>query len=131
MPQPNPTDRKAKRIVVIDDDPAVLAALTFAFEVDGYEVDAFPGVNQSLGGDLGGADCLVVDLRLPDTDGLELLEGLRAMKIDTPAILITSNPKPQELARAAALGVTVVEKPLLTDELAIAVRNTIACPIRL
>jgi two-component system response regulator FixJ len=126
LAQDLPIPRGARRIVLVDDDPAVLEALAFAFEVDGYRVDTFPGARRALAADLADAACLIIDLRLPDLDGLKLVEQLRARGDAAPAVLITSQPKFPDLARAAALEVVVVEKPLLTDELAEAVRWAIA-----
>jgi hypothetical protein len=43
-----------------------------------------------------------------------------------PAVLITTNPRPHLRARAAAAGVPIIEKPLLTDGLLSAVRSALA-----
>jgi DNA-binding response OmpR family regulator len=73
--------------------------------------------------DLPGHDtCLVLDERLPGMGGLQVLGELRRRKIATPALLITSNPKPATRLAAAAAGVTIVEKPLLCDALTAAIR---------
>ena len=73
------------------------------------------------------ADCIVVDLRLPDMDGLALIAALRALGPQPRAILITTNPD-DRLRRAASLAdIVIVEKPLIGGELrqriADAVRN--------
>jgi FixJ family two-component response regulator len=103
--------------VVIDDDPAVLAALAFSFGVDGFEVETLEDASRAIGSDLKSAACLVVDYRLPGRDGLEFVERIRKHGVRTAAVLITSHPTPATLARAASLDMPVVEKPLLTDEL--------------
>jgi FixJ family two-component response regulator len=112
-----------KRVVLIEDDAALLAALTFAFEVDGYEVEAFATGEAALASDLANAACLVVDYWLTDSNGLDLLEQLRADGGRAPAILITSPPTAIVRDRADSMGVAVIEKPLLSDELVDAVRR--------
>jgi len=110
-------------VVLVDDDPAVRAALAFALEIDGFAVQTFADAEAALDTDMGGASCLVLDYRLPGQNGLDLLERLRAGGADTPAVLITSQPKIAVRQRAAALGARLVEKPLLNDDLVEAVRR--------
>jgi FixJ family two-component response regulator len=59
----------------------------------------------------------VVDYKLPEMNGLDLLVELRNRKIDLPAILITTNPSAEVRRRTALAGVTLIEKPLLNDAL--------------
>jgi FixJ family two-component response regulator len=113
------------RIVIIDDDPAVLAALAFSFEMEGFDIEALETPADVAGCDVRSAACLVVDYRLPGRDGLDLIERLRRRGVRTPAVLITTLPPSATLARAAALGVPIVEKPLLTDELVTVVSGMI------
>ena len=60
---------------------------------------------------------MVVDLRLPGMDGLSLIAGLRERGIASPAMLITTNPDERSRRLAAAGGIEIVEKPLMTGEL--------------
>ena len=107
-----------KIVAVVDDDEAVLNALSFALDTAGFDVRAFrtaralreaPGLDRM--------DCLVVDQLLPDASGLDVLTRLRAQGVGVPAVIITTNPSRQLLDGAAALAVPVVEKPLLGDRL--------------
>jgi FixJ family two-component response regulator len=49
--------------------------------------------------------CLVVDYKLPDMNGLDLIVELRRRKVDLPAILITAHPNAGLRGRAARAGV--------------------------
>ncbi|WP_437776736.1 response regulator [Sorangium sp. So ce1097] len=49
-------------------------------------------------------DCIILDYRLPDMDGLELLEKLKRVT-DAPVIFITGQPAPMMLTRAQSLGI--------------------------
>lgn len=118
---------KLPLVVLVEDDPAVRHALSFAFETDGFEVAAFSGPvgvldRAALGDDL----CLVIDEKLPNLSGLDLLAQLRERGVSAPALLITSNPSYHVRQRAAAAGVEIVEKPLLGDVLLDKVRGALA-----
>jgi FixJ family two-component response regulator len=110
-------------VTVVDDDPALLNALTFSLEVEGYSVRAFPSGEALLAdAEFPIRGALVIDYLLPGMDGLELLERLRRRGVTAPALLITT-PTPQALRRAAAANVEVVGKPLIASALSEAVRD--------
>jgi two-component system response regulator FixJ len=100
----------------VEDDASLLNALSFALEADGFSVHAFSSANPFLLAPIQ-ADCMVIDLQLPDLDGLALIDRLRARQIWSPAILITTHPTERTRQGAAAAGVAIVEKPLVTGEL--------------
>jgi two-component system response regulator FixJ len=102
--------------VIVEDDPSLLGALSFALEADGFIVHAFESSEALLLSPIL-ADCMVIDQRLEDIDGLALIGRLRTIGISSPAILITTNPTARTRRRAAAAGVRIVEKPLVTGEL--------------
>jgi two-component system, LuxR family, response regulator FixJ len=105
-------------VLIIDDDPAVRNSLKFALEVEGFAVRAYPaGADLLRETEFPTDGCLVVDLKLPEMNGLDLLVELRKRNIGLPAILITTHPSADVRPRAALAGVTVIEKPLLNDTL--------------
>lgn len=121
------SDPTATALVLVDDDPALLHALSFAFETEGYNVRAFADA-ESLLADAESHDgslCLVLDQKLPGMSGLALLAALRARNVAAPAILITSNPTSALRREARAAGVEIVEKPLLDGILAGKVREAV------
>jgi two-component system response regulator FixJ len=114
-------------VLVIDDDSDVRASLKFALEVDGFSVEAFRSAEDLLARALpGSAACLVVDYWLPGMDGVELVAKLRARGVETPAFLITTDPPPHIRQRATDAGLAIVEKPLLGNALAEAIRSTLS-----
>jgi two-component system response regulator FixJ len=122
-----PVPAKAKdAVLVIDDDSDVLASLKFALEVDGFSVEVFRSAEELLARPLpAGPACLVVDYRLPGMDGIELVSSLRARGMETPALLITTDPPPHVRQRSAEAGLAIVEKPLLGNALAEAIRSVV------
>ncbi len=114
-----------QRLVLVEDDSALLSALSFAFEIEGYEVSVFRDAEGLLAEpELPKADCLVVDQILPGMTGLELLVRLRQQGVQSPAILI-STPTVRTVALAQAVGVPLVAKPLISNALVDEVRRQI------
>lgn len=119
-------DLRRSWVILVDDDPAVARAVAFALGLEGLRVSAHTDGKQALASiHLPYAGCLVLDYHLPDMDGLELLRRLRERGVDAPAILVTSNPKQALRARAASAGALIIEKPLLTDALLVAIRQAL------
>ncbi len=113
-------------VLIADDDREVLNALRFALELEGYQVGAFATGRALLeAAHDAPAACLVIDQKLPDTTGLELIIRLRASGVATPSVLITTNLPTHLRIRATTLAIPIVEKPLLTDALFATIRELI------
>lgn len=104
-------------VAVVDDDPAVCSSLKFSLELEGFMVRVYGSASELLNGGVEGADCLVIDQRMPEMTGMELIGQLRRQNVSTPAILIVSQPNAVVSARAAKADVPVVEKPFLGNSL--------------
>ena len=79
------------KILVIDDDPAVNASLERALRLEGYEVETAASGGRGLEAlALAPPDAVVLDLGLPDIDGLEVCKRMRAAKDDTPVLMLTA-----------------------------------------
>jgi len=116
--------RQPPVLAVVDDDPAVRHALSFAFETAGIPVVTFADAEMALASPQQHQwRCLILDQKLPRMSGLDLLARLRAAGVTAPSILITTHPSHITRARASAAGVEIIEKPLLDDKLALKVRE--------
>lgn len=114
------------RLVLVDDDAAVRSGVTFALETEGYIVEAFPD-GESVLAEEPATDCYIVDDRLAGgMSGIDLIGELRANAIETPAILITTDPPPDVVRKARELGAPIVEKPLIGPTLVSAVERLLA-----
>jgi len=113
-------------VVLVEDDPAVLASLRFAFELEGFHVYAHDSAEALLdAAPPPRPACFVVDQRLPGMDGLTLVRRLRAQDPDVRAFLITTTNN--DIARRAAReGVPIIDKPLVTETLVAEVRRALA-----
>ena len=106
-------------ICVVDDDPDVLLSLKFLLETEGFRVRTFPSGQELLESGLPGQiDCLIIDYKMPNMDGLDLVRQLRARDVRAPVVLITGYPNAGIEAKAAASGVRhVVLKPHIDESL--------------
>lgn len=122
------TETAAPLIVLVEDDASVREALTFALRIEGFQVEVHDTAESLLvGGNLGGAACLVLDHHLPGISGAEALGELRWRGHACPAILITTQPKPDVRAAAERLKARILEKPLLGGELPAMIRQLLSC----
>lgn len=101
----------ARMIAIVDDDRAVRDSLQFLLEVIGYEVTTFASAEAFLTADLQHVDRLILDHHMPEMNGLQLAEKLRADGSGVPILLFTGSPSPEIVARASGLGIRVLEKP--------------------
>jgi len=114
-------------IYVVDDDYDVRTSLRFLLETEGFDVRTFRSAVALLGSSTRNrADCLVVDYKMAELDGLELATRLRRLQVSTPIILITGYPDGNISAKASSVGVRqVLLKPNLEDNLIDCVRKAI------
>ena len=101
-------------ILLVDDDAAVRNALKFSLEMEGFSVRLYATPEALLAEDhLPDGGCLVIDYRMPEIDGLELVERLRSRGVTLPILLISGRVPRSLRSRASGLGISdVLEKPL-------------------
>jgi two-component system response regulator FixJ len=106
-------------ILVLDDDVPVLSSLQFLLETHDFVVRTFRSGAAMLDWlTLNSSDCIVVDYKMPQLDGLQVAAELRARGILTPVILVTGFPDDSIYLKAAAAGIQqVLLKPDLEDSL--------------
>jgi two-component system, OmpR family, response regulator RegX3 len=113
----------SERILVVDDEPAIVDAVSYALEGEGYEVESRGDGEAALEAALGGSfDLVVVDLMLPKLSGTELCRRLRG-ESDVPIIMLTA--KDAEVDRVLGLEIGAddyVTKPFSLAELVSRVR---------
>jgi FixJ family two-component response regulator len=114
-------------VFVVDDDSRIREALTSLILSFGLRVQTFPSAREFLDNDKPDAPaCLVLDLELPDINGLELQQEL-ASKIAPPIVFITGHGDIPSSVRAMKAGaVEFLSKPFGVEELLNAIHQAIA-----
>jgi two-component system, OmpR family, KDP operon response regulator KdpE len=112
------------RVLVVDDEPAIRRFLRTSLSAKGFEVaEAEDGRSARMALKRGGVDMLVLDLGLPDLDGLELIRELRAASSDVPIVVLSSRDDESGKVEALDLGADdYVTKPFGVDELLARIR---------
>lgn len=105
-------------ILVIEDEPVLRRQLARALEAAGHEVRVTElGSEGVAAAREKPADLVLLDLRLPDTSGLEVLSSIRAIDPSIPVVLMTGHGSVQDAVEAMRLGaVDYLQKPLDLDE---------------
>jgi FixJ family two-component response regulator len=115
-------------VFVVDDDPSVLRSLKRMFLLEGYAVESFAHPRQLLERGPGqGPLCVVMDLRMPDLNGLELQEEMQRLGWRHPIIFISGHGDVPTAVKAMKAGaVDFLPKPFSTEELLAAVARALA-----
>jgi two-component system KDP operon response regulator KdpE len=114
------------RILIVDDNDALARALVINFRARGYQVDAVSSGAAALKRAAStNPDLVVLDLGLPDMDGLEVLAGLRGWT-SLPVIVLSARTTSDEKVRALEAGADdYVTKPFNMNELVARVKAAI------
>ena len=115
-------------VCIVDDDRAVLAALSFLLTAEGYAVRAHECARTFL--DMIQQDdcgCLVTDVRMPGMSGLDLLAKMKERRVSMPVIVITAHGDvPLAIAAMKQGAIHFFEKPFDGDALLDSVRAALA-----
>jgi len=115
-------------VLVVEDDPLVQRALRRLFATAGHRVELFDCLAAFRARDLPEEPtCLVLDLHLPDGNGLELVDELHARGTPVSAVVITAHGDVPTTVRAMRKGaVELIEKPFDNDQVLRAVAEGLA-----
>ena len=100
-------ERKRARILVVDDEPEIVKAIRTNLEMEGYEVlEAYNGPDALRIAREERPDLMVLDVLMPEMDGWEVLEKMRADPEfrDTPVIMLTALAQAHDIARSWEVG---------------------------
>jgi FixJ family two-component response regulator len=107
------------RVLVVDDEPHVRLNYRVALETEGYDVvetnSGKAALEQLVDRRFGLA---ILDMRMPEMDGLELLARMRENKIGVPVVIVTAYSDVPHAVKAMKLGaIDFLQKPLRPEEL--------------
>lgn len=109
---------------IVDDDPAVRAAISYLLSSHGYSTQIYSSGSELLRDRRSLSGCLLLDLRMGDMDGLEVLEEMARRGSQLPAIAMSGESDLPAAVRALKLGaVDFLQKPYDPDELVVAIER--------
>jgi DNA-binding NtrC family response regulator len=116
-------------VLVVDDERNILVTLSRALSMEGHVVETATGGREALE-KLAAlpVDVVVMDVRMPDLDGLTVLEQARAARPELPVVIMSGHGSIETVRSAFKLGAfDYLEKPITEKEkLLVAVRNALA-----
>ncbi len=114
-----------KRILIVDDEPNIGRSLQMILEREGYAVSlchtasSFRAFNARVDG-------YMLDVKLPDGNGLDLLREIRAKGITAPVVMISGHGTISEAVEATRAGAyDFLEKPLARDKVLLSLKNAL------
>jgi len=118
---------KRIKILIIDDDPEIIWILTEALQEEGYQI---------ISGDCGKSglriaktekpEMVLLDIKMPDMNGLEVLEKIKEQAKNTAVIMLSAHGETKMIVQAMQLGATdFVTKPFDKDELLITINKVL------
>jgi FixJ family two-component response regulator len=119
--------RESPIVYLVDDDASILRSLTRLLKLEGFKVQAFSSPRDFLNEhDSGMAGCIVVDLAMPELNGLDLQKMLTGSGHSKPVVFITGQADVQSTVKAMKAGaVDFLTKPFSDHAFLNAVREAI------
>lgn len=115
------------KVLIIDDEPSLLESLNMFLTERGYDVQcAFDACNGLKKSDTFDPEVIVLDIRLPDMDGLEVLKELKKRGKESNTIMITAFHDMETTIQAIKLGAhEYIPKPIDVEELEKAIKDVL------
>jgi two-component system nitrogen regulation response regulator NtrX len=117
----------ARRILIVDDEQGIRAALGQLLEFEGYEVRAVGNAVDALAEyQKQRPDLVFLDVKMPGIDGVEALKKLKDLDPSAIVVMISGHATIQTAVEATQLGAyDILEKPLDTDRILVTLRNAL------
>lgn len=117
----NSAEANHKHILVVDDDPLVRRSLSELLTIDGFTVSSAGSAREALVllKDYT-ADLVITDIKMPETDGVQLMKQIKSLHSDLPVILMTGYGSIDSAVEAMKEGAyDYITKPIIDSEIKI------------
>ena len=119
---------RRRHVIIVDDEPNIGLSLRLILEGEGYSatvcdsVTAFHGQRNKSNA----ADLYILDVRLPDGNGIDVLRSLRQIDDSTPVVMVSGHATIRDAVDATRCGAfDFLEKPLARDRVLLVVKNAL------
>jgi two-component system nitrogen regulation response regulator NtrX len=115
-------------ILIVDDEPRVRGSIRSILEDEGYSVIEAPDGQEGLKRVAADKpDSVLLDIWMPDLDGIEVLRGIKQLDADLPVVIMSGHGTIETAVKAVKLGAyDFLEKPLSIDKLELVLRNALS-----
>src|SRR6478672_5001277 len=123
----SPAHMPKSRILVVDDEVAIRESLRMTLEYEGYEcILASTGQEALSLVERETPDLVLLDVKMPGMDGIDVLERLRAMNEALPVIVVSGHGTISTAVEATKKGAfDFIEKPFASDRVLVSLRNAL------
>src|SRR5215210_3800235 len=115
------------RVLVIDDETGIREAIRMTLEYEGYKIDEARSGQEGL--DKAAKvpyDAILLDIKMPVLDGIEVLDNLKQQKVRSPVVMVSGHGDVHTAVECTKRGAfDFLEKPLNRDKLLLTVRNAV------
>ncbi|MBE2248299.1 MAG: sigma-54-dependent Fis family transcriptional regulator, partial [Myxococcus sp.] len=114
-------------VLIVDDEKNILLTLNQALQLEGYQTELAAGGQLALDVIANKpVDVVLMDVKMPDLDGLTALERIAALRPGLPVIMMSGHGTIETAVKATHLGARdFLEKPISRDRLLLALRNAL------
>ncbi|ORW09791.1 response regulator transcription factor [Mycobacterium kyorinense] len=125
LPRINRADGSPIRVLLVDDEPALTNLVKMALHYEGWVVDVAHNGREAVAKfDKVGPDVLVLDIMLPDMDGLQILQRVRESDTYTPTLFLTARDSVMDRVTGLTAGADdYMTKPFSLEELVARLRG--------
>ncbi len=124
---PRSQDSVRALVLVVDDESAIRDSLRMILEYEGYRVEEAAGGPQALARMADRLpDAVLLDVKMPEMDGIEVLRAMRERGYDMPVLVVSGHADVGTAVEATRLGAyDFFEKPLQRERVLVSLRNAV------
>lgn len=113
-------------ILLVEDDRRIVEELERELEIGGYMVTSVSRIDKARRALKQGVDLILLDLGLPDGNGLAICQEIRGQRVETPIIILTARDLPRDCVSGLDAGADdYVSKPFDAGELLARIRSSL------
>jgi len=106
------------KILVLEDNKSLSSVMNKALTSEGYHIDCFYDGDDALNAIENGYSCFILDINVPNLDGISVMEYIRYNHPDTPVIIISANHDLEKIEKSYQIGCDdYLKKPFYIFEL--------------